>query len=91
MSDTSEESGPPVTTETEPRPALTPTPPPLSAEQVEKVVKFAEAAKEMIDALGSLYVDYCRWWLRNSPPMLIPPLIPPAIVPESTSPPETTL
>jgi hypothetical protein len=84
-----EESGTPVTGETEPRPPIILTPPPLSPAQVDKIIKFAEAAEEMVEALGSLYGDYCKWVLSNIKPMLIPPLIPPAIVPESTPPPTT--
>ena len=87
--DTQEESGEPVTVKTGntsevTTPPIIITPPPLSAEQVDKIIKAAEAAKEMVEGLGSLYVDYCRWVLSNYPPMLIPPLVPPAIVPETT-------
>lgn len=93
MSDTAEESGPPVKigagTESGTTPPIIITPPPLSPAQVEKIIKAVEAVEEVVEALGSLYGDYCKWVLSKMKPIIIPPLIPPAIVPESTPPPTT--
>jgi hypothetical protein len=88
MSDTQEESGPPVTETGPVRPPVIITPPPLSVEQVEKIEAAIEAIGEAAEALGSLYGQYCKWVLQNFKPMLIPPMIPPALVPET--PPSTT-
>lgn len=85
MSDTSEESGPPIGT----APPIIITPPPLSPSQVDKIVKAAEAAKEMVEALGSLYGDYCRWVLSNYPPFLIPPVGPRPVIGDLTQDPST--
>jgi hypothetical protein len=86
---TTEESGPPVTTEPGPvRPPIIITPPPLSVEQVEKLEALGEAFCEAAEAIGTLYGQYCRWVWHNFKPMLIPPLVPPALVPET--PPSTT-
>jgi hypothetical protein len=75
---TTEESGPPVTTEPGPvRPPIIITPPPLSQEQVEKLEAAIEAIGEAAEALGSLYGHYCKWVLQNFKPMLIPPVGPP--------------
>ena len=82
-----EESGTPVTGETEPRPPIILTPPPLSQAQVDKIVAAIEAIEEAASALGSLYGDYCKWVLSKMRPMLIPPIGP--STPPST-PPETT-
>ena len=85
--DTPEESGPPVTGETEPRPPIILTPPPLSQAQVDKIVAAIEAIEEAASALGSLYGDYCKWVLSKMRPMLIPPIgstIPPSTPPETT-------
>lgn len=65
-------------------------PPPLSQGQVEKIIKFAEAAEEMVEALGSLYGDYCKWVLSRVKPMLIPPIGPPLGTQPPSTPPPTT-
>jgi hypothetical protein len=74
---TTEESGPPVTTEPRPvRPPIILTPPPLSQAQVEKIIKAVEAVEEAVEALGSLYGDYCKWVLSKVKPIIIPPIGP---------------
>jgi len=85
-----EESGTPVTGETEPRPPIILTPPPLSQAQVDKIVSAIEAIEKAASALGSLYGDYCKWVLSKMRPMLIPPLGPPLGTQEPSDPPPTT-
>jgi hypothetical protein len=74
---TAEESGPPVTGEPGPvRPPIIITPPPLTLEQVEKIIKAVEAVEEVVKALGPLYGDYCKWVLSKVKPIIIPPIGP---------------
>ena len=52
---TTEESGPPVTTEPGPvRPPIILTPPPLTLEQAEKIAAAIKAVQDAIDSLGAV-------------------------------------
>jgi hypothetical protein len=93
MSDTQEESGPPVTTEPGPvRPPVILTPPPLSPAQVEKIENAIKAVQDAIDSLGAvggalakLLLGKVIEGLRAMGP--IPPLVPPGTQPTpSTTP-----
>lgn len=93
MSDTQEESGPPVTTEPV-RPPIIITPPPLTLEQAEKIAAAIKAAEDAIDSLGVLGGAFAKWalgkvleGLRAMGP--IPPLMPPGTQEPSTPPPTT--
>ena len=93
---TTEESGPPVTTEPGPvRPPIILTPPPLTLEQAEKIAAAIKAVQDAIDSLGAvggalakLMLGKVIEGLRAMGP--IPPLGPPlGTVPPSTPPPTT--
>jgi hypothetical protein len=95
MSDTAEESGPPVTTETPPRSGPILTPPPLTLEQADKIAKAIQAVQDAIDSLGAvggalakLLLGKVIEGLRAMGP--IPPLGPPLGTQEPSTPPPTT-
>jgi hypothetical protein len=93
---TTEESGPPVTTEPGPvRPPIILTPPPLTLEQAEKIAAAIKAVEDAIDSLGVLGGAFAKWalgkvleGLRAMGP--IPPLGPPLGTQEPSTPPPTT-
>jgi len=94
MSDTPEESGPPVTTGPKPvRPPIILTPLPLTLEQADKLAKAITALEELIDSLGTISGALAKWalgkvieGLRAIP---ITPITPPLTVPPTTPPPTT--
>ena len=95
MSDTAEDSGPPVTTKTPPRSGPILTPPPLTLEQTDKIAKAIKAVQDVIDSLGAvggvlakLLLSKVIEGLRAMGP--IPPLGPSGGTEEPSTPPSTT-
>jgi len=90
-----EETGPPVTTETPPRTGPILTPLPLTLEQADKIAKAIQAVEEAIDSLGAvggalakLLLGKVIEGLRAMGP--IPPLGPPLGTVRPTTPPPAT-
>jgi hypothetical protein len=93
MSDTQEESGPPVTGR-DTTDVVTLVPPPLTLEQADKLAKAIAALEELIDSLGTVGGALAKYVLGKVLEGLkamgpVPPLVPSGTQ-EPTAPPETT-
>jgi hypothetical protein len=95
MSDTQEESGPPVTETGPVRPPVIITPPPLTLEQADKIAKAIEAIEAAIESLGTVGGAFARLLLGKVLEGLramgpIPPLGPSGETEEPSTPPSAT-